>query len=110
EAISFSSSQEAQPARCARRITLVVKREKTMTETKKSRSRESSTPFWMASKWVMTLKAEIVCTSQGFAQCTSRSVTGGHPANIKKRQSTTERMKLTTWLRVMAEVIAAIDR
>ena len=42
--------RKIQPARCARRITLVVKREKTITERKKSMSRESSTPFWIASK------------------------------------------------------------
>ena len=34
-----------QPARCARMMTLVVKREKTITERKKRMSRESSTPF-----------------------------------------------------------------
>ena len=42
--------------------------------------------------------------------CTSKFVTGGKPARMRKRQITTERMKLTTWLRVMAEVMQLIAR
>ncbi len=44
-------------------MTLVVKRQKTITDRKNKTSRESITPFWMLSKWVMTLKAAIVSTN-----------------------------------------------
>ena len=39
-----------------------------------------------------------------------RSVTGLKPARMKKRQITTERMKATTWLRVIAEVMQVMAR
>ena len=60
----------------------------------------------MLAKWVITLKALIVFTSHAGAHCPSRSMTGSNPARIKNSNSTTERIKLTTWLRVRAEVMA----
>ena len=38
------------------------------------------------------------------------SVTGVHPTAIRKKQITTDRMKLITWLRVMADVMQVTDR
>ena len=35
----------------------------------------------------------------------STAVTGAKPASMRNRQATTARMKLTTWLRVRAEVM-----
>src|SRR5450759_2680516 len=98
------------PARWARMMTLVVKRQKTITERKNRTSRESITPFWMLSKWVITLNAAIVSTNHELAHCVNRSVTGGQPARMRKRQMTSETMKLTTWLRVIADVMAETDR
>ena len=46
----------------------------------------------------------------GLAQLSSRLITGGKPARIRNRQITTERMKLTTWLRVIAEVMQLMAR
>ena len=39
-----------------------------------------------------------------------RSVTGVYPARIRNRQIITDRMKLITWLRVIAEVMQLIAR
>ena len=58
----------------------------------------------MLSKWVITLNAAIPSTNHGLAHCVNKSVTGGQPARMRKRQMTSEMMKLTTWLRVIAEV------
>src|SRR5208283_5354996 len=101
-----------QPARWLLRITLVEKSEKAMIERKKITSRESSTPFWNPSKWVMKLSEVMVSTShcQDLAQPDKSRMTGGKPANSRKRQSTTEIMKLTTWVRVMAEVMQLIAK
>jgi hypothetical protein len=52
----------------------------------------------------------MVSTTAGLAQRTMRSVTGLKPARIRNRQTTTARMKATTWLRVMAEVMQVIAR
>ena len=38
------------------------------------------------------------------------SVTGGQPRESGKDKSRPKRMKLTTWLRVIAEVMAEIDK
>jgi hypothetical protein len=40
-------------------------------------SRESSTPFWKPSKWVITLKDVTRLASQGLASCSSTLMTGG---------------------------------
>jgi len=80
-----------------------------MTDRKKSRSRESSTPFWNPSKWVITLNDVTKSTRRG-ATCSSTLITGGKPARIRNRQTTSEMMKLTTWLRVSAEVMQLIAR
>src|SRR3979490_2573156 len=48
--------------------------------------------------------------SAGLAQRVSRSVTGLKPARIRNRQRTTDRMKATTWLRVIAEVMQGMAR
>src|SRR5262249_18391824 len=85
-----------QPARCPRKITPVVNSENPINDRKKIRSRESKTPRWKPSKCGMTLMAATPLTIQGFAHWASRLVTGGKPARIKNKQSTTERMKLTT--------------
>ena len=84
--------------------TLVVNSENPMIDRKNNRSRESKTPRWKPSKCGMTLKALTSSTNWAGAQRTSRLVTGGQPARMRNSQSTTEMMKLMTWLRVMAEV------
>jgi len=48
-------------------MTLVVKRQNPISDTKKITSLESSTPRWKLKKWVITLKAETVSTSQAGA-------------------------------------------
>src|SRR5438045_1668916 len=85
-------------------MTLVVKSEKTIIDKKKTMSRESSTPFWKPKKCVMTLREATVLTSHGLAACDRKSITGGKPHRMRNKQMTTEMMKLTTWLRVIAEV------
>src|SRR2546430_16569402 len=100
-----------QPALCPRRNTAVGKGEKPIRDKKKIRSRESRTPFWKSSKCVMTLREATPSTIQALLVILERnSVTGGKPARIRNRQATTERMKLTTWLRVMAEVMQLMAR
>src|SRR5262249_23042598 len=79
-----------------RRTTLVAKSEKPITERKKSRSRESITPFWKPSKCVTTENAATVSTNPALAQRVNRSVTGLKPARMRKRHTTTERMNATT--------------
>ena len=82
-----------------------------ISDRKKTRSRESSTPRLEAVK--MRHHAE-----RGDALHQPRAgpllehvcVTGGQPARIRNRQITTDRMKLMTWLRVMAEVMQATAR
>ena len=54
--------------------------------------------------------ARMASITAGPAQRAMRSVTGVKPARISSRHSTTAMMKLTTWLRVMAEVMQASDR
>ena len=76
--------------------TPVVNSENPMIERKKMRSLESSTPFWNPSKCGMTLNDVTKSTSHGEAQRISKLVTGGHPARIRNKQITTERMKLMT--------------
>ena len=63
------------------------------------------TPRSMAEKWGMKLKPDTISTAQMGAHSDRRSVTGGHPARTRKRQITTERMKLMTWFRVRDEVM-----
>ena len=59
----------------------------------------------------MTLKEATPSTIQGVLVTLERnSVIGGKPARIRNRQITTERMKLTTWLRVIAEVMQLTAR
>src|SRR6185503_13157540 len=89
---------------------LVAKSEKPITDRKYARSRLSITPFWKPSKWVTTENAATVSMNAGLAQRTSRSVTGLKPARIRNRQETTDRMKATTWLRVIAEVMQVSAR
>src|SRR5215831_15873965 len=93
-------------------MTLVVKSENPITDRKKRMSRESRTPFWNPSKCVITLREVMASTNHchDLAQASSRLITGGKPARIRKRQITTEMMKLTTWVRVMAEVIQLIAK
>ena len=43
--------------------------------------------------------AATVSTNHELAHCVSIFVMGDHPARMRKRQITTETMKLTTWLR-----------
>src|SRR5580658_7759887 len=91
-------------------MTPVVNRENPMTDKKKMTSRESKTPLVKYSKWVITLKAATVLTSQGQSMRVSRFVTGGNPHSTRNRQITTDKIKLTTWLRVMAEVMQLMAR
>ena len=99
------------PERRLRMMTPVVKSENPMIERKKSMSRESSTPFWKLSKCVIDAEG-----GEGLNQCvgqpnpTMKFVTGGYPTRIRNRQDDHERMKLTTWLRVIAEVMQLIAR
>src|SRR5208282_2274104 len=86
-------------------MTPVANRENPMTDKKKIISRESSTPLVKYSKCVMTLKAATVLTSHGQSMRVSKFVTGGKPHSTRNRQATTDKIKLTTWLRVMAEVM-----
>src|ERR1035441_2684684 len=60
----------------------------------------------------MTLNDVMVSTShcQLCVRLCSKLMTGGKPARIKNKHATTEMMKLTTWLRVMAEVIQLTAR
>ena len=46
----------------------MVKSENPITDRKNSTSRESSTPFWKPSKWVMTLNDVTRSTSHGLRQ------------------------------------------
>src|SRR6266481_5017117 len=109
--ISFSwKTPSNQPARWVRKITLVVNSEKPINDRKKMTSRESSTPFWKPSKCVITLKEAIVSTIHGLAQLSNKLMTGGKPARIKNRQTTTETIKLTTCVRVIAEVMQLMAR
>ena len=64
----------------------------------------------MLSKWVITLKPVTASTSHAGAHWTRRFVTGGQPTKMRSIEITTARMKATTWLRVIAEVIAAMAR
>src|SRR5581483_9326729 len=59
----------------------------------------------MLVKCVIMLKALMVLTSHAGAHSPSRFVTGDQPARIRNSSKTTERIKLTTWLRVSAEVM-----
>ena len=93
-----------QPARRARSTACAAKRKKTMTETKNAMSRKSRTPRWTFSKCVMKLNEATRSTKPWLTARLSRLSTGGHPQRMRKRQMTTARMKLTTWLRVRAEV------
>ena len=77
-------------------MTLVENKENPIKERKKSTSRESRTPFWNPSKCVITLKEVMVSTNQELAQPSSNRVIGGKPAKMKKRQMTTDKIKLTT--------------
>ena len=101
----------AQPARWARRITLVVKRR----EDDHGEEVEDVARIEHAflDGFEMSHDAEgrdTASTNHGLAHCDEQIVTGGQPARIRKSESTTETMKLTTWLRVIAEVMAAIAR
>ena len=58
----------------------------------------------------MTLKEAMVSTSHGLAQLSSMLITGGKPAKMKNRQTTTAIIKLTTCVRVIAEVMQLIAR
>src|ERR1039458_10211647 len=106
----FMSLSFVQPARWLRRMTPLVNREKPITDRKKTTSRESTVPLVNDSKWVITLNEETRSTSHGLSMRVSTSVTGGNPQSTRNRQITTEMMKLTTWLRVMAEVMQLIDK
>src|SRR3989454_2578680 len=98
------------PARCPRMMMPVANSAKPITDRKKTRSRRSMTPRWKPSKCVTTENAATVSTSAGLAQRVSRSVTGLKPARIRNRHRTTDRMKATTWLRVIAEGMQAMGR
>src|SRR5438105_4616775 len=91
-------------------ITLLVKREKPITNRKKITSRESTIPLVNGSKCVITLNEETRSTSHGLSIRVSKLVTGGKPHSTRNRQITTEMMKLTTWLRVIAEVMQLIAK
>src|SRR6202007_2401710 len=58
----------------------------------------------------MTPIAASVSTNQAGAQFTTISVTGGQLHRIKNRQITPATMKLTTWWRVIEEVMHAMAR
>ena len=45
-----------------------------------------------------------------WQDCARKSITGGKPHRMRNKQITTEMMKLTTWLRVIAEVMQLIAR
>ena len=91
-------------------ITLVENNENPITDRKNSTSRESKTPFWNPSKCVITLKEVTKSTSVGLAQPSRKRTTGAKPHRIRKKQTTTEMMKLTTWVRVMADVMQLMAR
>ena len=85
----------------------MVKSEKTMTE----RKIEDVARIEHALLDALEMRHHAECGDRlrratAWPTATSRFVTGGQPARIRKRQITTETMKLTTWLRVIAEVMA----
>lgn len=77
--------------------------ENPITDRKNNKSRESITPRWKPEKCGITLKLEIKPTSFGAKLITNR-VTGSHPQRMRKKQITTDKMKLMTWFRVSADV------
>src|SRR5580698_8082017 len=83
---------------------------KPITSRKKMMSRESNIPRVNGSKCVITLNDETRFTTHGLSSRVRRFVTGGKPHNTRNRQMTTDKMKLTTWLRVMAEVMQLMAR
>src|SRR5258708_216025 len=91
-------------------MTPFVKRAKQIISRKKITSRESTIPVLNGWKWVITLKEETKSTSHGLSIRISKLVTGGKPHNTRNRQITTEMIKLTTWLRVIAEVMQLMAR
>src|SRR5690242_17564326 len=101
-----------QVVRCVRKITLVANSENPITDRKKITSRESSTPFSKPLKCVTTLNDVMTSTShcQPCVRFWSRLITGGKPASTRNRHTITEMMKLTTWLRVMADVMQLTAR
>ena len=56
------------------------------------------------------LKPAIASSSDCGAQAANRSVTIGSPLSRKAKQTTTDRMKATTWLRVSADMHEPIAR
>ena len=56
-------------------------------------------------KWGIKLNPETILTSQIGAHPEKKSVTGGQPARTRKRQMTTDRIKLITWFLVRDDVI-----
>jgi|SRR5665213_680079 len=91
-------------------ITPLVNSENPMIDRKKITSRESTTPFVNDSKCVITLNDDTKSTTHGRSIRVSKFVTGGNPHSTRNRQITTDMMKLTTWLRVSADVIDEIDK
>ena len=64
----------------------------------------------MVEKWARKLKSAITSSSDCGAQPENRSMTIGKPLSRKAKQTTTDRMKATTWLRVRADMQAPMAR
>src|SRR6185312_9554974 len=99
-----------QPARWLRIITPVVNSEKAITSRKKMTFRESINPFENGSKCVITLNDDTRLTSHGLSMRLKKFVTGANPHRTSNKHITAEMMKLTTWLRVIAEVMQLMAR
>ena len=91
-------------------MTPVVNRANPISVRKNTRSRKSTTPRWKASKCVITLNAAARFVSHACPSESTSRVTGGHPARIRNRQMTTDRINDTTWFRVSDDVMHAIAR
>src|SRR5215469_13712169 len=91
-------------------ITLVVNSEKTIIERKKMMSRVSSMPFWKLSKCVIKLNEVTAFTIQERPNSRSILITGSQPANTRIKSTTNDTIKLTTWLRVIDDVMQVIAK
>src|SRR5690348_11215721 len=91
-------------------MTMFAPRNSAISEKKKMISRRSMTPCVMAEKWVRKLNDEMASISAIGAQERKKSITSGAPEMVNRKQTTTLTTNAITWLLVVAEMHAPIER